>query len=207
MADYVVRPPGKAPVAVLSSGLICEGSYAQMVRFSTRPEADAVPLSELASVALQAAGGRVAGLVVVAEAAGLCGVKLRRSPAVPGPALDFAVPGVREWLSFSPDRTHPMTTVVIAGVVSGRGRGPGSAHVRSHGPTERLFGHFHAAVFSYHPLPQRTVELDDLVRGLFTDHQLLDVLHLLWDDRVEGAVAESAFVRGVGWISPITQFT
>jgi anti-sigma B factor antagonist len=207
MADYLLMPPGKSPMAVLGSGLVCEGSYAQMMRFSTRTEAEAVPLSELASVALQAAGGRVAGLVVVAEAAGLCGVKLRRSPAAEGPALDFAVPGVREWLSFAPDRTHPMTTAVIAGVVSGDGRGPAAPYLRSHGPIERLFGHFHAAVFSYHALPQRTVELSDLVAGLFKGHQLLDVLHLLWDDRVDGAVAESAFVRGVGWISPITQFT
>ena len=71
--------------------------------------------------------------------------------------------------------------------------------------TERLFGHFHAAVFSYRPLPQRTVELGALVRGLFANHELRDVLHLLWDDRGEAGVGESAFVRGVGWIAPITQ--
>jgi hypothetical protein len=178
-----------------------------LVRFSARPEAGAVPLSELASVALEAAGGRVAGLVVVGETAGLCGVKLRRSPAGGATPLGFDLPGVREWLSFAPERTHALTTAVIAGVVSGQAKGPAAAHLRPHGPTERLFGHFHAAVFSYHPLPQRTVELDDLVRGLFTNHQLLDVMHLLYDDRADGPVAESALVRGVGWTAPITQFS
>ena len=91
--------------------------------------------------------------------------KLRRSPADEGAPLRFDVPRVRDWLSFAPERTHAMTTTLIAGVVADSARGPLAAHLRPHGPTERLFGHFHAAVFSYHPLPQRTVELDDLVRG------------------------------------------
>ena len=99
-----------------------------------------------------------------------------------------------------------MTTTLIAGVVARSAGGPLAAHLRPHGPTERLLGHFHAAVFSYHPLPQRTVELDALVRGLFANQQLLDVVHLLWDDRADGAVPESALVRGVGWLAPITQF-
>jgi anti-anti-sigma factor len=206
MGDYSLGTAGKPPTALLASGLICQGSYAQMVRFSTRPEAEAIPLSELASVALQAAGGRVAGLVVVGETAGLCGVKLRRSPAGDHPAMQFEIPALRDWLSFAPERTHAMTTTVIAGVVSDSAKGPGAAHLRPHGFTERLFGHFHAAVFSYHPLPQRTVELDDLVRNLFDNQQLLDVLHLLWDDRPDGGVPESALVRGVGWIAPVTRF-
>jgi anti-anti-sigma factor len=205
MADYVLGMSGRTPTALLASGLVCEGSYSQMVRFNTRTEAESVPLSELASVALQAGGGRMAALVVVGETAGLCGVKLRRSPADEGSPLRFEVPGVRDWLSFAPERTHAMTTTVIAGVVSNNARGPLASHLRPQGPTGRLFGHFHAAVFSYHPLPQRTVDLDDLVRGLFANQQLLDVLHLLWDDRAAGAVSESGLVRGVGWLAPITQ--
>ena len=53
-------------------------------------------------------------------------------------------------------------------------------------------------------LPQRTVDLGTLVRGLFRNHQLQDVIHLLWDDRGEAGVAESALVRGVAWVGPIT---
>src|SRR4029453_9974350 len=81
MADYILATPGGTSTATLASGLVCEGSYSQMVRFSTRAEAEAVPLSELASMVLQAGGGRVAGLVVLAETPGLCGGKVRRSPA------------------------------------------------------------------------------------------------------------------------------
>jgi hypothetical protein len=195
-------------IGAIGSGYAeCGERLGELIAVGARPEAEAVPLSELASVALQAAGGRVAGLVLVGETAGLCGVKLRRSPAGEESPVRFEVPGVRDWLSFAPERTHVMTTTVIAGVVASSAKGPWAAHLRSHGPSERLFGHLHAAVFSYHPLPQRTVELDDLVRGLFTDQQLLDVLHLLWDDRADGPVPESSLLRGVGWIAPISQLS
>ena len=205
MADYLLGTGRVAPTALLASGLTCEGAFSQLMRFNPRPEAGAIPLSELAWVALDAAGGKLAGLVIVGEAAGLRGAKLRRSPAGGTSPLRFEVPGVREWLSFAPERIYPLTTTLIAGVVAKTPKGPIAAHLRPHGPTERLYAHFHAAVFSYHPLPQRTVELDALVSGLFTNQELRDVLHVLCDDRVDTAAGESALIRGVAWVAPITQ--
>ncbi len=208
MADYLVGEGPVAPRAVLASGLSCEGEFSKLVRFSTQPEADAVPLSELAAVCLEAAGGRVAGLVIAAETAGLCGARLRRSPAADGAStVQFEVPAVREWLSFAPERTYAMTTTLIAGVATRGSKGPLATHLRPVGLMGQLYGHFHAAVFSYQPLPQRTVELGQLLRGLFENHQLRDVLHLVWDDRGETGVGESALVRGVAWVSPITQIS
>jgi anti-anti-sigma factor len=204
MADYLIGGGQVPPRAVLGSGLVCEGGFSQLVRFSTKPDAEAVPLSELASVALEAVGGGVAGLVVAGETAGLAGVRLRRSPASAG-SLRFDVPAVRDWLSFAPEPTYPMATTLIAGVVARTPDGPVAAHLRPLGETGGLYGHFHAAVFSYHPLPQRTVELAALARSLFANHQLRDVLHLLWDPRGEAGVGESALVRGVGWVAPITR--
>lgn len=203
MADYVVGDGTAPPRATLASGLTCEGGFTRLVRFSTQPEASSVPFSELLAVCLEAVGGKAAGLVIAAETAGLCGARLLRSPAES--PVPFEVPAVRDWLAFAPERTYAMTTALIAGVVARTPEGPLASHLLPLEITERLFGHFHAAVFSYHPLPQRTVELGALARGLFANHQLRDVLHLVWDDRGEASVGESALVRGVGWISPITQ--
>jgi anti-anti-sigma factor len=205
MADYLVGGDRVAPSALFASGLTCEGGFSQLIRFSAKQEAAAVPLTELATVALDAAGKRVAGLVIAGEAAGLCGARLRRSPAQDAAPVRFEVPAVREWLSFAPERTHSMTTALIAGVVARAPTGPLANHLRPLGGTGELHGHFHAAVFSYQPLPQRTVELAALVKGLFASHHLRDVLHLVWDDRGEAAVDQSALVRGVGWVGPITQ--
>jgi anti-anti-sigma factor len=205
MADYLVGAGRVAPRAVLASGLTCEGGFSQLIRFSAKPETGAVPLSELATIALDAAGRRVAGLVIAGETAGLCGARLRRSPAHGAAPVRFEVPSVTEWLSFAPERTWSMTTTLIAGVVARAPKGPLAAHLRPLGGPGDLHGHFHAAVFSYHPLPQRTVELATLVRGLFANHQLRDVLHLVWDDRGDAGVGDSVLIRGVGWVAPITQ--
>lgn len=208
LPDYLVGEGPVAPRALLATGVTCEGGFSKLLRFSPQPEADSVPLSELAAVCLDASGGKVAGLVIAGETAGLSGARLLQSPAAArAEPLRFDVPGVRDWLSFAPERTYSVTTTLIAGVIARSPDGALASHLRPFGITGKLFGHFHAAVFSYHPLPQRTVELDALTKGLFANHQLRDVLHLVWDDRAEAAVAESALVRGVAWVAPISQIS
>ena len=98
-----------------------------------------------------------------------------------------------------------MTTTVIAGVVARAPEGAIAPYLRPLGGMRALVGHLHAMVFSYHAVPQRTVELSVLLRGFFANHQLRDVLHLIWDDRGDDGVGESALLRGVGWIAPITR--
>ncbi|HSB54240.1 MAG TPA: STAS domain-containing protein, partial [Gemmatimonadales bacterium] len=104
MADYLVGGGRLPPRATLTSGMTCEGDFSQLVRFGAQPDAQAVPLSELAAVGLEAAGGGIAGMVIAGETAGLCGVRLRKSPH-PEP-MRFDVPAVREWLAFAPERTY-----------------------------------------------------------------------------------------------------
>lgn len=203
MADYLTgSPDGRVPQAVLASGFCCEGEFSHLIRFGPQPEVSAVSLSELIRVALEAAGGRVAGMVMVGEAAGLSGVRLRRSPSDHSSPVRFALPAVREWMLFSPERTHHMTTAVIAGIVARTPDAILSPHLRPLGES-KLYGHFHAAVFGYHALPQRTVDLGVLLRMLFTNEPLRDVLHLLWDDRTDGGVPETELIRGVTWTAPI----
>jgi anti-anti-sigma factor len=207
LPDYLVGEGTVPPRALFASSLTFEGSFSKLVRFSTQPEVDAIPLSELAGVGLDAVGGKLVGMVIAAESAGLCGARLRRSPAG-SPLPDQSEPvALREWLSFAPERIHSITTALIIGVVARSAPPALAAHLRPLGVTGQLSGHFHGAVFSYHPLPQRTVDLGELVRGLFHKHQLRDVLHLLSDDRGEAGVGESVFVRGVAWAGPITEIS
>jgi anti-anti-sigma factor len=206
MADYLVGDGPTPPRAVLASGLSCDGEFSKLVRFSAQPGTEAIPFSHVAGVCVEASGGKTAGIVIAAETAGLTGARLRRSPAAHGSAtLSFNVPAVRDWLSFAPERTHSVTTTLIAGVASRGLKGSLRPFLRPLGFMGQLYAHFHAAVFSYQPLPQRTVELGELVRVLFENHQLHDVLHLVWDDRGPAGVAESGLVRGVAWVAPINE--
>jgi anti-anti-sigma factor len=208
MADYLVGDGPAPPRAVLASGLSCDGEFSKLVRFSAQPGAEAIPFSHVAGVCVEASGAKTAGIVMTAETAGLTGARLRRSPAAHGSGtLSFKVPAVRDWISFAPERTYSVSTTLVAGVASRGLEGGLRSHLRPLGFMGQLYAHFHAAVFSYQPLPQRTVELGELVRVLFNNHQLHDVLHLVWDDRGPAGVPESGLVRGVAWVAPITQIS
>ncbi|MEP6688842.1 MAG: STAS domain-containing protein [Gemmatimonadales bacterium] len=203
--DYLLAGGQRPAEAVLASGLVCDGGFSQLVRFSAKPESEAVPLSELAAVCLRASGSAAAGVVIAGEAAGLTGAKLTRSPDGNSVSSIFELPALREWLSFAPEPTHAMTTTLIVGVVARAPEPALAPHLRPLGDSGELAAHFHALVFAYRPLPHRTVELRALVGGLFADHRLRDVLHLVSDDRGERGVAESALVRGVAWVGPIAR--
>jgi anti-anti-sigma factor len=106
------------PQAVLGSALVCEGSFAQLARFSTQPDAEAVPLAELARVGLDAAQSDTVGIVMLTETAGLVGAWLRRSPANAVPAIGFDVQGARGWLGTTPEPIHDGATSLVVGIAS-----------------------------------------------------------------------------------------
>jgi anti-anti-sigma factor len=203
--DFDVGLGGRAPRAQLVSGLVCRGGFSLLKRFSSPSETEPVPLSELARVSLEGISGDTAGVVMVAETTGLVGAWLRRSPGVVLFSMYLDVPGIREWLGTTPHPMHQGSTVLIAGVVS---RNPDpllKPHLRPVAPGSGLLGHFHAVVFAYRPVPQRTVVLRALVTRLFMQQRVRGVLHLLGDDRGAAGAGESGFRRGLCWAGPITR--
>jgi anti-anti-sigma factor len=205
VADFELGLGGRAPVAVLGSGLVCDGPFAQLARFSTQPNTEGVPLAELAGVCLEAVRADTVGMVMLAEAAGLVGAWLRRSPAAAVPAIGFDVQGAREWLGTTPQPIHEGTTALVVGVASRAPHPLLAPQLRPLGGPLGLTGHFHAVVFAYRPVPQRTVDLRVLVTKLFTQQRIRGVLHLLSDDRSSAGAGESEFRRGLCWASPVTQ--
>jgi anti-anti-sigma factor len=203
--DFDVGLGGRAPRVQLVSGLVCRGGFSLLKRFSSPSETEPVPLSELAAVSLEGIGSGTAGVVMVAEAAGLVGAWLRRSPGVVLFSMYLDIPGIQEWLGTTPHPVHQGTTVLIAGVVS---RDPDPLlrpHLRPVAPGSGLLGHFHAVAFAYRPVPQRTVVLRTLVTRLFAQQRVRGVLHLLGDDRGGAGAGESSFRRGLCWAGPITR--
>ena len=205
--DYLTTLRDHAPRAVLASGMLCEGSFSHLVRFSATHRGDPVPLTELASVCLDAVGADACGVVVIAETAGLVGASRRLSPTTDAGAVGFDVPSLRDWLAFTAEPAHAGATALIAGVI-GRTATPSlRAHVRPLDARGRLLGHFHAAVFSYQPVPRRTVPMHRVIGGLFEHETLRAVLHLLPDDRDGATVRESRFARGLVWAGRLDSIT
>ena len=201
--DFDVGLGGRAPVALLVSGVVCRGRFSVLTRFSSATEADPVPLSEIARVCLGGVAGQTAGIVIVGETTGLVGAWLRRSPGVELPSMHLHLQGVRDWLGTTPQPVHQGTTAIIAGIVS---RNPDAAlapFLRPLADGEDLVGHFHAVVFAYRPVPQRTVALRPLVTRLFTQQRVRGLLHLIGDDRGAAGAGQSAFRRGLCWAGPV----
>jgi anti-anti-sigma factor len=207
--DYQVASGGFVPRPHVLYGLSCSGPFAQMIRFEAESLERPTGLSTLVQQCLQQSAAKVAGIVIVAEAAGLIGATLRRSPLLASSVsgASFTHPEIRQWFSFASERVYPHSLVVVAGVATqGMPCGDVAALaplVRPLGPKMDTHGHFHAAVFSYRPLKKRRLILQDMVLSLFESEELQAVLHLLHDDRAISGNGESQLVAGACWVGPI----
>jgi anti-anti-sigma factor len=202
--DYVIGTADQPASAVIGSGLMCSGAFETLSRFTKRPGGQPVPLSELARVCLDHSSAPTAGVVMLVEVAGLVGARLRRSPGDAARPVLFSMPEVRDSFSVTPERVHEGTVAVLTGVVSRKPDAALAPLLRPVGISSDLLGHFHAAVFEFRPVPLRTVALRPLMTKYFSQQPLRSVTHLLHDDRGAAGAGESAFLRGICWVSPIT---
>lgn len=206
--DFQLEQGKLVPAVQMAYGLRCRGRMRQHQRFEPAEEGQRISLSALVKKSLDLIDSSLAGMVYVAETSGLIGATLRRSPTVPAATSRLSHPEIRNWLSFSPERTHGHTLTLIVGVAS---RGAPSEELepflRPMGSGSDVHGHFHAAVFSYRPFKKRKLEMADIVGMLFESEDLQTVMHLLNDDREITGGGESEFIRGACWLSPITTVT
>ena len=203
VADYLVASGGLGAGIRVLYCLACDGRFSHLVRFDALQPGGA-GLSRLLAGCFEAVSCDTLGVVVVAEAAGLVGAALRRSPTERIDAAGFfAHPGVRTRLTFTTERAFPRSLVLAAGVVSRDGRGLAQVGEQLRPIGQDRAGHFHAAAFRFRPLQKGAIDLGETVTGLFEPDQLLGVLHLLHDDRAIAGSGESEFVRGACWIGPI----
>ena len=108
----------------------------------------------------------------------------------------------RDWLSFTAESAFPRALTLVVGVA---GRNPPSNLSPFVRPLRdrSLAGHFHAAAFSYTPLPRGAIDLKTTVGTLFETQTLQGVLHLLNDMSEISVSGQSRFIRGACWIGPI----
>jgi anti-anti-sigma factor len=209
--DYQLASGGFVPQPELLHGVSFTGEFLQMIRFESQAMEGRTGLSILVHQCLQQSRAEIAGIVIIAEAAGLIGAKLRRSPLAENGSsgVSFMHPEIRKWFSFAAEHVYQHSLVVVTGVAA-RGVPQGDATalaplVRPISRDSDLHGHFHAAVFSYRPLKKRRLNLQETVQSLFRDEELQAVLHLIHDDREISGSGESEFVSGACWVSPIVE--
>jgi hypothetical protein len=199
--DYLLARETLAPTLQVGYGIVCAGPLSVLARFQTRPDAPAV-LSQLVENCVQFSGHDSIGMIMAAETTGLVGAALRRSPCVPTSVKPLAFPEVRSWLSFTAEPAYRNSSALVVGVAGRGDAGRLSPLVR---PLigGGCWGHFHAAAFSYRPLPKGSIDCQATVTGLFEHQTLEGILHLLGDDRTIVGAGQSEFIRGACWFGPI----
>jgi hypothetical protein len=204
--DYMSSSGSFVPRVLALYGISCDGAYSRLVRFESAAGTP-LGLSTIVSACMDASGAETAGVVMLAESAGLMGAALKRPPVRGTKAADrlFGFPQVRDWLSFAGERSHGRALALIAGVASRNAPVVLRPMVRPMAPGSNVSGHFHAAAFGYKPLQKGKLEMRTAVRGAFDAGGLQGVLHLLSDDRAVGGAMESELLRGACWVGPIRE--
>ena len=200
--DFMLSEGALVPEGHLVLGLSAQGTFSSLLRFEANDEDRRIGITELMQMALESSGANAAVIVAVTETAGLVGATLRQSPTTNATDKRFGFPQIRDWLSFTSERSFRDTTSLIVGVIAK----PGSscdALLRPLAKGSDLLGHLHAAVFPYRPLRKGRIELKSAVTSLFDGQSLQDVLHLICDPRGFSGAGESELYRGAVWIAPI----
>lgn len=204
--DYLVKAGTFVPVLEVLYCLTCAGQFAHLIRFEAKKEALSVTLTELVSIGLEIAETETAGMVMVAESAGLMGAALRRSPVLQtSEHAPFAHPQIREWLSFTAERAYSRSLALVAGVAASTTHPALAPFIRPLDKNSQPAGHFHAAAFSYRPLQKGELDVRTTVATLFESETLQGVLHLVGDSREIVGAGQSEFIRGACWVGPLAE--
>ena len=205
--DYQVTEGKHVPEVQLLYGISARGAFSHLLRFEAAPSPRGViGLSALVGSVLESVPAPAAAFVIVAEAAGLVGGTLLRSPDQAPGQSPLAFPEVRDWMSFTTERDNERQVVLVVGFAEKSAPAESLPFLRRIGPGTPALGHFHAAVFPYRPLPKGRVDLAETVGPLLNTTAAETVMHLLADERDFEGVGETDFMRGACWFSPLRSF-
>ena len=206
LPDYVVEQGEFVPQVESLYALAGSGDFPMMVRFDTSSEGpEQVGLSGLVDALLEVSDSELIAFVILAEAAGLVGAALQRSPA--SKPISLNLPDIRDWLLFSSERKTERSTALLVGV-AGRNVPPAATEfLRPMKNGSPLLAHIHAALFPYRPVQRGELPFAKTVAGIFANSTPSTVLHLMADTRPIEGMGETDLLRGACWAGPLRAIT
>jgi hypothetical protein len=205
--DYQVTEGQLVPELHLLYGLTARGAFSRLLRFEAGgSRRGVISLAELVEAALLESESPSAAFAMLAESACVVGAMLQRSPALAAGQSALAFPVVRDWLTFTSERTDERNLVLLLGLAQRTAHPDISACLRPVGPGTEAQGHFHAAVFPYRPLPKGRLELSEALTDVLAIESAQTVMHLLADEREFEGVGQTDLMRGACWVGPLGSF-
>lgn len=205
--DFQVIDGQLVPEMYVLYGMTATGQFSQLLRFeAAKSVRGVITLADLVEAVLEDLQTSAAGFVIAAETASLVGATLRRSPVLANGQSPCEFPAVQGWLSFTTEPTNERHLALIVGFAEREPSRESSAFLHRVGEGTNAQGHFHAAVFSYRPLPKGNINLQNTIASLLASESAQTVMHLLADDREFEGVGETELVRGACWVTPLSIF-
>jgi anti-anti-sigma factor len=202
LPDYVIEQGGLVPQIEALYALAGSGDFSTMVRFDASSDGPGkIGLSELVGALMEITSAPAIGFVVLAESAGVVGAALRKSPA--GQPLKADLPGVRDWLSFTTERSSDKSLCLLVGVASCATDENTAKFLRPLKPGSPISAHIHAAVFPYRPVQRGELPFAKTVADLLASSSPNTVLHLMADARPFEGVGETDLARGACWVGAL----
>jgi anti-anti-sigma factor len=202
LPDYIVEQGVLIPRVETLYALAGKGDFSLMARFDSTAEGPGkIGLSDLVDTLIELSGAEAAGFVALAEAAGLVGAALRKSPAVA--PVSMQVPEVRDWMSFTTERASERSLALVVGVAARKISGEAAAFLRPLKAGSAVHGHVHAAMFPYRPVQRGELPFGKTVAEVLAASTPTTLLHLMADSRPFEGVGETDLVRGACWVGPL----
>ena len=206
LPDYVIEEGALVPTVQTLYALTGSGDFSSMVRFDAAADGPgAVGLSAFVEAVVEFSEAPATAFVVLAETAGLVGATLRQSPAASQASLEL--PGVRDWLSFTTERSSERGLALLVGVAAREVPPDAQAFLRPMRGDSAVQAHIHAAVFPYRPVQRGELPFGQTLSDALTGATPSGVLHLMADTRSFEGVGETDLVRGACWLGPLPTIT
>jgi anti-anti-sigma factor len=202
--DYQLSEGELVPELQMLYGLVARGTFSRLIRFeASRSQRGTLGLGDLVETCLEELQSTGAGFAILAESASVVGAMLKRSPALAEGQSVLTFPTVREWLTFTTERTNERNLVLIVGMAEKAPQPETAACLRAIGPGTRTYGHFHAALFPYRPLPKGRLALAETISSVLGTESAEAVMHLLADEREFEGLGQTDLMRGACWVGPL----
>jgi anti-sigma B factor antagonist len=203
--DYMLKTGELIPSVNMLYGIVFEGGFEELIHFQPSETGASIGFGRLLTTVFEQTGYEKLAMVAIGEIQGLVGISLRMSPVhlSHNRQTIFKFPEIRDNVHFTTEPVHQGMIAVVAGIAVRSKSNEFNAFLRPASPGSPFLQHFHAAVFSYHPIKKTNIDLQESIETLFEEDKILSVMHLINDSREFTGAGETEFKNGVTWVSEI----
>jgi len=198
--DYIIKTGNLVPEINTLYSLGIDDSFQNEVSFSPENETS-ITLRNIVETVAEMGNHKNFAFLMIGESNGLVGVSLKTSPA--SGSNPFAFPEVRNNIKFTTEPVHLRALTVAFGIYSSDTNNILKPFLRPIDLSGKMMAHVHAAVFPPTPLRKEKIDYKATINSLFNDTEIIDVIHLLNDNREINGLGESTFRLGYCWTTEV----